>query len=155
MVLEKVADVGPARAGGRATGAGSDLGRAPETIDAYARGLAEYLVMCGREGVDPRGAHRAHAAVLVRERVATVLLFLAPMPEPDQLSRSPTVTGLTLPGSGAELRERNSSGLRNLMNADTGCVYQLSNDLRCAFRINVQAELRGPSRGAPRRPYVA
>ena len=29
----------------------TDLGRAPRTIDAYARGLAEYLVMCEREGV--------------------------------------------------------------------------------------------------------
>ena len=31
----------------------TDLGRAPRTIDAYARGLAEYLLMCEREGVDP------------------------------------------------------------------------------------------------------
>ena len=31
----------------------SDLGRAPRTIDAYARGLAEYLEVCEREGVDP------------------------------------------------------------------------------------------------------
>ncbi len=30
-----------------------DLGRAPRTIDAYARGLAEYLELCEREGVDP------------------------------------------------------------------------------------------------------
>ena len=34
----------------------TDLGRAPRTIDAYARGLAEYLVMCEREGVDPLAA---------------------------------------------------------------------------------------------------
>jgi site-specific recombinase XerD len=44
-----------------------DLGRAPRTIDAYARGLAEYLVMCEREGVDPVTASRAHVAVYVRE----------------------------------------------------------------------------------------
>ncbi|MEU5927102.1 hypothetical protein ABZ817_26485 [Streptomyces antimycoticus] len=31
----------------------ADLGRAPRTIDAYARGLAEYLLMCEREAVDP------------------------------------------------------------------------------------------------------
>jgi integrase/recombinase XerD len=34
----------------------SDLGRAPRTIDAYARGLAEYLEMCERDGVDPLAA---------------------------------------------------------------------------------------------------
>jgi site-specific recombinase XerD len=45
----------------------TDLGRAPRTIDAYARGLGEYLLMCGREGVDPVAANRAHVAVLVRE----------------------------------------------------------------------------------------
>jgi len=44
-----------------------DLGRAHRTIDAYARGLAEYLVMCEREGVDPLTASRAHVAVYVRE----------------------------------------------------------------------------------------
>jgi hypothetical protein len=36
----------------------ADLGRAPRTIDAYARGLAEYLLMCEREGVDPGAANR-------------------------------------------------------------------------------------------------
>jgi integrase/recombinase XerD len=38
----------------------ADLGRAPRTIDAYARGLAEYLVMCERVGVDPLVVDRAH-----------------------------------------------------------------------------------------------
>ena len=45
----------------------TDLGRAPRTIDAYARGLAEYLAMCEREGVNPLTANRAHIAVYVRE----------------------------------------------------------------------------------------
>ncbi|MGF6889405.1 integrase/recombinase XerD [Nocardia sp. GAS34] len=44
-----------------------DLGRAPRTIDAYARGLAEYLLVCERERVDPVTASRAHVAVFVRE----------------------------------------------------------------------------------------
>ncbi|MFA1552021.1 tyrosine-type recombinase/integrase [Actinomadura chokoriensis] len=44
-----------------------DLGRAPRTVDAYARGLAEYLEVCDREGVDPVEAGRAHVAVFVRE----------------------------------------------------------------------------------------
>jgi integrase len=45
----------------------TDLGRAPRTIDAYARGMAEYLLMCEREDVDPVTANRAHIAVYVRE----------------------------------------------------------------------------------------
>ncbi|CAN5525373.1 site-specific integrase [soil metagenome] len=45
----------------------SDLGRAPRTIDAYARGLAEYLQLCEREGIDPVEASRAHVALFVRE----------------------------------------------------------------------------------------
>jgi integrase/recombinase XerD len=45
----------------------ADLGRAPRTIDAYARGLAEYLLMCEREEVDPVIANRGHIAVYVRE----------------------------------------------------------------------------------------
>jgi integrase/recombinase XerD len=45
----------------------TDLGRASRTIDAYARGLTEYLVMCEREGVDPITANRAHVAAYVRE----------------------------------------------------------------------------------------
>ena len=45
----------------------TDLGRAPRMIDAYARGLAEYLLMCEREDVDPVTANRAHVAVYVRE----------------------------------------------------------------------------------------
>src|SRR6478752_3882725 len=44
-----------------------DLGRAPRTIDAYARGLAEYLQVCEREGIDPLTATRAHVAVFLRE----------------------------------------------------------------------------------------
>ncbi len=44
-----------------------DLGRAPRTIDAYARGLAEYLQMCEQDGVDPVTATRAHIAAYVRE----------------------------------------------------------------------------------------
>ncbi len=48
----------------------ADLGRAPRTIEAYARGLAEYLQVCEREGVDPLVATRAHVAVFVRELTA-------------------------------------------------------------------------------------
>jgi integrase/recombinase XerD len=45
----------------------ADLGRAPRTIDAYARGLAEYLEACERDGADPLTATRAQVAVFVRE----------------------------------------------------------------------------------------
>ena len=45
----------------------ADLGRAPRTIDAYGVGLAEYLEVCEREGVDPVEANREHVARYVRE----------------------------------------------------------------------------------------
>ncbi|MFI9839251.1 tyrosine-type recombinase/integrase [Nonomuraea sp. NPDC051941] len=45
----------------------ADLGRAPRTIEAYGVGLAEYLGVCEREGVDPVEADRAHIAKYVRE----------------------------------------------------------------------------------------
>jgi hypothetical protein len=44
----------------------TDLGRAARTIDAYARGLAEFLEVCEGEGVDPVAASRADVAVFVR-----------------------------------------------------------------------------------------
>jgi integrase/recombinase XerD len=44
-----------------------DLGRAPRTIDAYARGLAEYLLVCERDGIDPATATRAQVAGFVRD----------------------------------------------------------------------------------------
>jgi site-specific recombinase XerD len=45
----------------------ADLGRAPRTIDAYARGLAEFLLLCEREGIDPVAANRSQIALFVRE----------------------------------------------------------------------------------------
>jgi len=45
----------------------ADLGRAPRTIDAYARGLAEFLEACERDGIDPAAATRAQVAEFVRE----------------------------------------------------------------------------------------
>lgn len=45
----------------------TDLGRAPRTIDAYVRGLAEFLLACEREGIEPVAATRAHVAVFVKE----------------------------------------------------------------------------------------
>jgi len=45
----------------------ADLGRAPRTIDAYGFGLAEYLEVCEREGVDLVEAKREHIARYVRE----------------------------------------------------------------------------------------
>jgi integrase/recombinase XerD len=45
----------------------SDLGRAARTIDAYGRGLAEYLLMCEREQIEPLSAGRADVALFVRE----------------------------------------------------------------------------------------
>jgi integrase/recombinase XerD len=45
----------------------ADLGRAPRTMDVYARGLAEYLQVCERVGIDPLTATRAQVAMFVRE----------------------------------------------------------------------------------------
>ncbi len=45
----------------------TDLGRAPRTIDAYARGLAEYLLVCERDGIDPVTANRLHVAAFVKD----------------------------------------------------------------------------------------
>ena len=45
----------------------TDLGRAPGTIDAYARGLAEYLQVCERDGIDPLDANGVQIAGFVRE----------------------------------------------------------------------------------------
>lgn len=45
----------------------ADLGRAPSTIDAYARALTEYLLSCERAGADPITATRAQVASYVHE----------------------------------------------------------------------------------------
>ncbi|MDV6286978.1 hypothetical protein [Rhodococcus jostii] len=50
----------------------TDLGRAPRTIDAYARGLAEYLEMCEWD-IDPLTASRAHIGIYVRKLTETAL----------------------------------------------------------------------------------
>lgn len=45
----------------------TDLGLAPRTVEAYARGLADYLTVCQREGNDPLDAGRAEIARYVRD----------------------------------------------------------------------------------------
>lgn len=47
----------------------ADLGLAPRTLEAYARGLADYLTVCGREAIDPLSAGRAEIARYVRDLV--------------------------------------------------------------------------------------
>jgi hypothetical protein len=47
-----------------------DLGRTARRVDAYARGLAEYLQMCERDGIDPVTAGRAGVAKYGRELTA-------------------------------------------------------------------------------------
>jgi site-specific recombinase XerD len=44
-----------------------DLGLAHRTIDAYARGLSDYLAVCAGEGLDPLAAGRADVARYVRQ----------------------------------------------------------------------------------------
>jgi hypothetical protein len=55
---------GSARRAGEWLRIWADLGRAPRTIDAYGRGLAEYLLVCERDGVDPLTANRSQVALL-------------------------------------------------------------------------------------------
>ena len=43
------------------------IGLAPRTVDAYARGVAEYLALCQREGIDPLTAGRDAVGQYVRE----------------------------------------------------------------------------------------
>ena len=43
------------------------LGLAPRTIDAYGRGLADYLTVCERDGIDPLTADRAEIAHYVHD----------------------------------------------------------------------------------------
>ena len=45
----------------------ADFGLAPRTIEAYARGLTDYLGFCRREGIDPLAAGRAEIARYVRD----------------------------------------------------------------------------------------
>jgi site-specific recombinase XerD len=47
----------------------ADLGLARGTLEAYARGLADYLAVCGRERIDPLNAGRAEIARYVRDLV--------------------------------------------------------------------------------------
>jgi integrase/recombinase XerD len=45
----------------------ADLRLAPRTLDAYGRGLADYLAFCGREAIDPITARRPDIARYVRD----------------------------------------------------------------------------------------
>ncbi len=45
----------------------ADLGLSPKTIDAYGRGLADYLAVCDREGIVPISAGRSDIARYVRD----------------------------------------------------------------------------------------
>jgi site-specific recombinase XerD len=46
---------------------GANLGWAPRTIEAYARGLEDFLTFCARESIDPLAAGRADIAAYVRD----------------------------------------------------------------------------------------
>jgi site-specific recombinase XerC len=47
----------------------ADLGLAPRTLEAYGRGLTDYLTVCAREGIEPLTAGRAEIARYVRDLV--------------------------------------------------------------------------------------
>ena len=55
-------------------GVWADLGRAPRAVDAYAKGLAKYLQVYARDGVDPLAAGRAQVAAFVGELASRLSL---------------------------------------------------------------------------------
>ena len=70
----------------------ADLGRAPRTIEAYARGLAEYLQVCERDGADPLSATRAHVAGYVAFYQGDPDLAISELSKADQAD--PFILGL-------------------------------------------------------------
>jgi hypothetical protein len=62
-----VADAGPLPRGIRVAAGPADLGLAGRTLEAYARGLVDYLTVCAHEGIDPVTADRAEIARYVRD----------------------------------------------------------------------------------------
>lgn len=64
----------------------ADLGSAPRTIDAYGRGLAEYLAFCSTHAIDPIGAGRDDIARFVRD------LTDRPLCQPCTVNQSPAST---------------------------------------------------------------
>jgi len=45
----------------------ANLGLAPRTLEAYARGVADYFSVCAREAIDPLTAERPEVARYVRD----------------------------------------------------------------------------------------
>jgi hypothetical protein len=105
----------------------TDLGRAPRTIDAYARGLVEYLVMCDREGVDPVTANRAHVAVYVRE-----------------LTQRPSLRGVNMVSidSGSGLA---NATIQQRLSCRSGCSMTSSSKKVCASPIRSAGESTRPA----------
>ena len=67
---DRIAGVAGARVvpvGDRWLGVQRDLGRSPQTVEAYARSLTDYLGFCERAGVDASVAGRAEIARYVRD----------------------------------------------------------------------------------------
>src|SRR5438128_3804138 len=66
-----------------------DLGRAPNTVDAYGRGLEDYFRFSHHAGVRPESASRAHVAAYVRE------LAERPNPRSSKIRRIDSGRGLS------------------------------------------------------------
>jgi hypothetical protein len=104
----------------------TDLGRAPRTIDAYARGLAEYLLVCEREGVDPVTANRAHVAVFVRELTSRPRCCGAPRPG------GPAGPGRTRNGPVSWARTRTGSARPSRAGRTTPCALTWPRTRSCS-----------------------
>lgn len=66
----------------------ADLGLAPRTIDAYARGLLDYLQFCRRSAVDPVTAGADHVARFVRYLTASAVEEPSPDPSSSALPQA-------------------------------------------------------------------
>ena len=76
----------------------ADLGLAPRTLDAYARGLSEYLTFCTECAVEPVEAGRDHVARFVRhltERPSQRPTSGDPVPSPARLANATVQQRLT------------------------------------------------------------
>jgi hypothetical protein len=65
----------------------ADLGRAPRTIDAYGRGLPEYLQVCERDGVDPLAATRAQGGRTVTTTGSNITKDITPVEAANLLAK--------------------------------------------------------------------
>lgn len=124
----------------------NNLGRSPATIDAYGRGLDQYLRFCRDLGIDAASATLAHASLFVRhlrgepgdvfparpavsnatlqQRITAVRLWYDHLVYQGLRERNPILRGRPLSASGRERRPRRdrTSSLSTRPTRRKGCV---------------------------------